>query len=128
MLRRVLRIPRVRAVRGAITVPCDGRAEIARAVDELVAALRSENGIDPADIVSAIFTVTPDLASAFPAEAARAAGWVDVPLLCSTEIGVPGALPRCIRILLHVERHWTRPPRHVYLRGAAVLRPDLAAG
>jgi chorismate mutase len=126
MLARVLRLPRMRALRGATTVSHDERGEIAAAVGELIAELRTANGFEPADVVSAIFTLTPDLASVFPAEAARAAGWEDVPLLCSAEVAVPGSLSRCIRVLLHVEHHWSRAPRHVYLRGAKTLRPDLA--
>ena len=122
---RVLRIPQLRAVRGATTVATDDRGAITDAVRELVTALEQANDFGRADVVSAIFTVTPDLSSAFPAEAARAAGWSEVPLLCSSEIAVPGALPRCVRVLLHVERHWPVAPRHVYLRDAAALRPDL---
>ena len=79
------------------------------------------------DLISAVFTVTADLTTAFPARAARELGWVDVPLLCAVEIPVPDALPRCVRVLLHV--HSARPRAaiaHVYLRGAAALRPDLA--
>ena len=124
-LAHALRIPRVRALRGATTVARDDRDEVGAAVHELLAALRADNGFAPDDVISAIFTVTPDLASAFPAEAARAAGWSGVPLLCSSEIAVPGSLPRCVRVLLHVERHWAWPPRHVYLRDAVSLRPDL---
>jgi chorismate mutase len=127
-LARALRIPRMRAIRGAITVDRDDREEIGAAVHELLGAIRDGNGFTSDEVVSAIFTVTPDLASAFPAEAARAAGWNDVPLLCSSEIAVPGSLPRCVRVLLHVERHWSTPPRHVYLRAAVALRPDLPVG
>jgi chorismate mutase len=84
------------------------------------------NGVAVPDIISVIFTVTADLTSAFPALAAREMGWLDVPLLCTMEIPVPGALGHCIRVLLHVE---TDRPRdaiaHVYLGDAIILRPDL---
>ena len=123
---RAFRIPTVRAVRGAITVPCDDAHAIHDAVGELLRAICDANALATDDVVSAMFTVTPDLTAAFPAEAARACGWHNVPLLCATEIAVPGALPRCVRILLHVSRWWSAPPRHLYLRDAARLRPDLA--
>ena len=125
LLARALGLPRVRAVRGATTVPRDDSAAIADAVLELIAAMRRDNGFHDDEVISALFTVTPDLSSAFPAEAARRGGWHDVPLLCASEIGVPGALPRCLRVLLHVDRAWRVAPAHVYLRGAAVLRPEL---
>ena len=126
LLTRALGVPSVRAIRGAISVPVDTPDEVTRAVHELLAALRHENSLRHDEVVSAIFTVTPDLVSVFPAEAARGAGWEHVPLLCTTEIPVPDGLPRCLRVMLHVERHWngTRP-RHVYLREAERLRPDL---
>jgi chorismate mutase len=80
----------------------------------------------PADVISALFTVTSDLTSEFPARAARDLGWVDVPLICTVEIPVPGALPRCIRVLLHIETARAKAAiEHVYLEGARVLRPDL---
>lgn len=95
------------------------------ATRELLTALVTGNGIEADAIVSAIFTVTPDLRSAFPAHAARELGWVDVPLLCATEIGVEDALPRCVRVLLHVERVMSAPPLvPLYLRDAITLRPD----
>lgn len=126
LLTRALRVPSVRAIRGAISVPTDTPEEVTLAVRELLAALRHENALRHDEVISAIFTVTPDLVSAFPAEAARTVGWEHVPLLCTTEIPVPDGLPRCLRVMLHVERRWngTRP-RHVYLREAAGLRPDL---
>ena len=127
-LMRALRIPTVRAVRGAITVPSDDAPAIHEAVLELVCALRSSNGLQDDEVISALFTVTPDLVSAFPAEAARMGGWANVPLLCASEIAVPGSLARCVRVLLHVNRSWGVPPRHVYLREAKSLRPDLSAG
>jgi chorismate mutase len=126
---RALRVPSTRAIRGAISVACDTPLEIEVAVTHLVNELTTANQLASAELISAIFTVTPDLVSAFPAEAARRAGWEGVPLLCTTEIAVPGGLPRCVRVLVHVERYWNgTPPRHVYLREAAGLRPDLVDG
>ncbi len=87
------------------------------------------NDLTTADIISALFTVTPDLRSAFPAHAARELGWTDVALLCTMEIPVPGAIARCVRVLLHVETSTPRKHlRHVYLRGARGLRPEWADG
>lgn len=116
-----------RGVRGATTVERNEAAEILAATRELLEALVTANGIDPADLASALFTLTPDLDAAFPARAAREMGWVDVALLDAQEVPVPGALPRCIRVLLH----WNtdKPARevvHVYLHGARALRPDRA--
>ena len=117
----------LRAVRGATTVEYDDPSLICDAIRELLGALGSLNDIGAEDVVSAIFTATPDLHSAFPAAAARELGWCDVPMLCAAEIDVPGAQPRCLRVLLHVERTSTQPRLlPVYLRAAASLRPDLA--
>lgn len=128
-IQSLLGVPTVRAIRGAISVPTDDPMAIREAVLELVDALRAQNALADREIVSAIFTVTPDLVSAFPAEAARVAGWQEVPLLCTTEIPVPAGLPRCLRVMLHVQRAWgSTRPQHVYLREAARLRPDLAGG
>ncbi len=96
------------------------------ATRELLLAMVKANGIDPADLASGLFTVTPDLDAAFPARAARDIGWTLVPLFDALEIPVPGSLPRCIRVLLH----WNTDKAqgdivHVYLRGAESLRPDL---
>lgn len=125
---RALGVPSVRAIRGATTVPTDDPVAIRTAVLELLEAIRRDNALDDGEVISAIFTATSDLASAFPAETARAAGWQHVPLLCTSEIAVPGSLPRCLRLLVHVERSSRgREVRHVYLREAAQLRPDLAA-
>ncbi|HEX6536151.1 MAG TPA: chorismate mutase [Gemmatimonadaceae bacterium] len=116
----------VRAVRGATTVERDEAALVREATRELLGQIVRRNALAPDDVVSVIFTVTPDLTSEFPARAARELGWVDVPLLCTMEIPVPGAVPRCIRVLLHVETDSARGAiRHVYLRDARELRPDL---
>ena len=117
---------RLRAFRGATTVGDDSAEAIAEATAELVRELVTRNGLTTDDLVSAFFTVTPDLVSDFPARAARAAGWDDVPLLCTVEIPVAGALERCIRVLVHAESALSRDAvRHVYLRGARALRPDI---
>lgn len=127
LLARALPLPTVRAIRGATVVPDDTPDGIAAAVAELLGELRRANQLVPSEVISAIFTVTPDLVSAFPASAARVAGWSEVPLLCTTEIPVPDGMPRCLRVMLHVGRTWNgTPPRHVYLREAAALRPDLS--
>jgi chorismate mutase len=116
----------VRALRGATTVPLDTPDAVRAATRALLAELSARNGITPSDIISAIFTVTADLKSEFPARAARELGWEDVPLLCTVEIPVPGALARCVRVMLHVESPRARDALvHVYLEGARVLRPDL---
>ncbi len=117
----------VRAVRGATTVESDAPEAVWAATRVLLAEVAARNGLAPDDIISVLFTVTPDLTRAFPARAAGELGWDDVPLLCALEIPVPGALPRCVRVLVHAV---TERPRaavaHVYLGGAVTLRPDLA--
>ena len=118
---------RVRAIRGAIAIPADDPAAIRQAVATLVSALEMRNALTPAQIISAIFTATPDITSMFPALAARGAGWGSVPMLCATEIAVPGSLPLCIRVLVHVELPANQVVQHVYLGAAASLRPDLRA-
>jgi chorismate mutase len=116
----------VRAVRGAIQVEHDDRDEVLAAVTELLTTVLERNGIEPDDLISVIFTATPDLTSEFPAYAARQMGITDVPLLCAREISVPGAMARVLRLLAHVETDLARSDiRHVYLRGAAALRTDL---
>lgn len=117
----------VRGVRGAITIPQDTPEEIDKATCELLTALIQKNDFAPEDIASAHFTVTPDITSAFPARSARMMGWTQVPLMCSQEIPVPGALPRCIRVLLHVNTDKPQSDiKHVYLGEAADLRKDLS--
>ena len=116
----------VRAVRGATQVDSDDRAVVLAAAGELVSAVLDRNGIAPDALISVIFTATPDLTSEFPAYAARQLGITDVPLLCATEIDVPGAMPRVLRLLAHFETDLARSDvRHVYLHGAAALRTDL---
>ena len=117
----------VRAIRGATQVGADSREEILEATTELVTEVMTRNGLTTDDVISVLFTATPDLTAEFPALAARKLGFHEVPLLCASEINVPHALPRVIRLLAHVE---TGKPRsaiqHVYLRGATVLRIDIA--
>lgn len=116
----------VRAIRGAITVPADEPGQIRTAVFELLTAMMDENDVAPADIISALFTSTPDLTSEFPAHAARMFGWTDIPLICAQELAVPGALPRCLRVMLHVETARQRGEiKHQYLRDSVLLRADL---
>jgi len=116
----------VRAVRGAIQVAADERTEILSAAAELITAVLERNAVDVDDLISVIFTATPDLTAEFPAYAARQLGITDVPLLCATEIDVPGAMPRVIRLLAHLNTVQRREDlRHVYLRGAQQLRTDL---
>ncbi len=115
-----------RAVRGAIQVDADTRDDVLEGSAELVKAVLERNDLSPDDVISILFTATPDLTSEFPAYAARLLGLVDVPLMCASEIAVPGAMPRVLRLLAHVETPLARAEvRHVYLRGAAALRTDL---
>ena len=119
----------IRGIRGATTVTADEPDLILQATRELLEEILTENeGMRPEDVASALFTVTDDLASTFPAQGARQMGWGLVPMLCAREIPVPNSLPRVIRVLVH----WnTELPQnkitHVYLREAVKLRPDLVA-
>ncbi len=116
---------RLRAIRGAITVAGDTGDEIADATGELLAAMLERNGLAVDDIVSVVFTATPDLIAEFPAAAARRLGLSATPMLCAQEIAVEGAMPRCIRALVHCSMPASRAARHVYLREARQLRLDL---
>jgi chorismate mutase len=117
----------MRAVRGATTVERDDADLVVSATRELLTALAERNAIAHDQVISAIFTVTPDITSEFPARAARELGWVDVPLLCAMEIPTTRGLTHCIRVLLHIETELPRSAlRHVYLRDARELRPDLS--
>ena len=115
----------LRALRGAITVDRNEADDILSATEELVRELLERNGLAAEQLVSCIFTCTDDLDAAFPAEAARNLGLSSVPLLCTREISVPGALPRVIRLLVHCHTEPEAVPRHVYLREAVTLRRDL---
>jgi chorismate mutase len=116
---------KLRALRGAITVEGNDADSILDATDELVREVMARNSLRAEDLVSCIFTCTEDLDAAFPAEAARRLGLSAVPLLCAREIGVPGALPRVIRLMVHCYSDEGAAPQHVYLREAVSLREDL---
>lgn len=113
-------------IRGATCLTADDATEMGEAVGELLTAMMARNDLSSEALVSVILTATPDLTSAFPAAGARAIGLVDVPLLCAQEMDVAGALPRVVRVLMHVDSGRDRSTiQHVYLRGAEVLRQDL---
>jgi len=117
----------VRAIRGAVQVEADDRDSILEATAELVTAVMNRNDLTPDDVISVLFTMTPDLTAEFPALAARKIGFHAVPLMCATEIPVPGAMPRVVRLMAHVDTDRPRSEiQHVYLRGAAALRLDIA--
>ena len=118
----------VRAVRGAVQLLGDSKAEMATEIPALLDEMLGANGLTQESVISILFTATPDLVSDFPATAARSAGWSDVPLMCAVEINVAHALPRVIRILLHVESDLPRAAiTHIYRGGAKALRPDLTS-
>ncbi|HEX4217276.1 MAG TPA: chorismate mutase [Acidimicrobiales bacterium] len=116
----------VRAVRGATTVDADTPEAIKERVVALLEQVLEQNGLSEDDIISILFTATEDIVSTFPATAARSMGLGAVPLICARELAITGSVPRCIRVMLHVE---TERPRteihHVYLEGAKGLRDDL---
>jgi len=117
----------VRAVRGAVQISGNDRDEILAGTTELVTEVMSRNELSTDDVISVLFTATPDLTAEFPALAARKLGFQEVPLLCASELDVPAAMPRVVRLMMHIE---TSKPRsalqHVYLRGASALRLDIA--
>ena len=116
----------LRALRGATTLEEDTPEQVNERVRALVSALLERNGIDHDDLVSILFTATDDIVSMFPATAARSLGLGDVPLICARELAVAGAVPRCVRVLLHFYTERTRGSlHHVYLEGARGLRDDL---
>jgi chorismate mutase len=119
----------IRGIRGATTVTADKPELILEATRELLEEILRENeSMRPEDVGSALFTVTDDLASTFPAQAARQMGWGLVPMLCAREIPVLNSLPRVIRVLVHWNTdHSQNEITHVYLREAVKLRPDLVA-
>jgi chorismate mutase len=118
-----------RGIRGATTCEANTPEAIRQATCELLLLLIEANDLDSADIASAIFSTTPDLNTEFPALAARELGWHDVALICTHEMSVAKALPRCIRVLIH----WNTPKsqseiKHVYIKGARSLRPERSVG
>ena len=119
---------KVRAARGAIVVADDTAASVHASTGKLLASLLERNGVEHDDLISILFTVTDDLRSAFPAEAARRMGMGDVPLLCAREIPVAGAMPSVVRVLMHFHSDRALDQvTHVYLDGAEKLRDDLDA-
>lgn len=117
---------RLRGIRGATTVGVNTKEAILEAATELLTAIIEANDIHRDDVASAFFSTTPDLDAEFPAVAARQLGWSHVALMCAHEMNVPGSLPMCLRILLHVNT--AKEPadiKFIYLRGARALRPDL---
>ena len=116
-----------RGVRGATTVTHNDRDEILEATRQLMALIIRSNEIDSKDVASVIFTVTSDLNAEFPALAARQLGWMDVPLICTHEISVPGSLPMCVRILMHWNTDKAQDAiHHVYVRDAVRYAPTCA--
>jgi len=117
----------MRAIRGATCLERDDADLMREAVVELLGEMLSRNSLDIDDLVSVILTGTPDLTSAFPAAGARAFGLVDVPLICAQEMDIVGALERVVRVMIHADIDTPRSEiHHVYLRGAEVLRQDIA--
>jgi chorismate mutase len=116
----------VRGIRGATTAETNSAEAILDATRELLVEMARANGVAPHEVAAAFFAATPDLTAAYPAEAARRLGWTAVPLLSFADIDVPGALGRCIRVLLLWNTSRAQDEIvHVYLRGATGLRPDL---
>jgi chorismate mutase len=120
-------VPRaVRALRGATTVDVDRPEQVTERVTALLKEMFARNDVDHDDLISILFTATDDLTSIFPATAARTIGLGDVPLICAREIAVPGSMPRCVRVMAHLETDRSRAElHHVYLEGAKSLRDDL---
>src|SRR5579884_591755 len=119
---------RCRGIRGATTVDDNSRDAILAATRELLNLMAERNQLDTEEIASIFFTVSDDLDGEHPALAARQLGWIDVALLCAREIPVPGGMPRCVRVLLHVNTTKSQKElHHVYLREAAALRPGWAS-
>lgn len=117
---------RVRAIRGATTIDEDTREAVIGRTQELVRAVVERNALDADDIISILFTATDDINSAFPAEAAREAGFTRVPLMCARELDITDGIERCIRIMVHAYTGRAADDlRHPYLHGARQLRTDL---
>ena len=115
----------VRGIRGATVVAADEPELILQATRALLDEIVSANDVDVNDIASILFTMTPDLRSCYPAQAARLLGWTTTPLLGAMETDVPGALEHCIRVLMHVNTDLSPGTiKHVYIGEAKQLRPD----
>ncbi len=118
----------IRGIRGATVAQANTAEAIRVATRELLLALIDANGLEPNDIASAFFSVTPDLSAEAPARAARDLGWDEAAMLCLAEMAVPGAPERCIRVLIHWNTDLpSSQVHHVYLHAAASLRPDRAS-
>ena len=116
-----------RAIRGATTADSNSKNDILAATRQLLALMIRSNGIKTEDVASAIFSLTSDLNAEFPALAARLLGWLDVPLLCTYEVDVPGSLRQCVRILIHWNTEKSQSEiKHIYIKEAQRLRPDLS--
>jgi chorismate mutase len=117
----------VRAIRGATQVVANSPEAIAAGVKELLTEILAANALIPPDVISVLFTASPDLNAAFPAAFAREVGFESVPLICAVEIDVPGALERTIRVMAHIETELSaKEISHIYLHGAKALRRDIA--
>jgi chorismate mutase len=116
----------VRGLRGATTIEVDTESAILERTEELLSTIFERNALHKDQLISILFTATPDIHGSFPAAAARAYGLGDVPLMCAQEIDVTGATPRCIRVLMHLETDRSRSElHHIYLHEARSLRDDL---
>lgn len=117
----------IRGIRGAITVSADKPEEILMETKKLVTEMAKENRIDPDAVASVIISTTTDISSAFPAKAVRTLeNWTYVPVMCTHEMDVPGSLPLCIRVMMHVNTKVAQNEiQHIYLNDAVKLRPDL---
>jgi len=117
----------VRAVRGATQVEANTAESITAATQELLLEIMAANSLSAEDVISVLFTSSPDLNATFPAAAARSVGFESTPLICSVEIDVPGALPRTVRVMAHIETDLPKSDiAHIYLHGAKALRRDIA--
>jgi chorismate mutase len=117
----------MRAIRGAACLEADDATEMREAMVELLAAMMDKNGLTKNDLVSILFTGTPDLHSTFPATAARSLDLADVPLICAQEMDVTGAMPRVVRVMMHANVDTPLSDiKHIYIRGAETLRQDIA--
>ncbi|WP_299028995.1 chorismate mutase [uncultured Thermanaerothrix sp.] len=114
------------AIRGAITCDENSAEAILSATHRLMSAIIEKNHLIPDHVISLIFSATPDLDAAYPAQAVRQMGWIQVPMLCLQEMKVANSLPRCLRVLIHYEANPPFAPCHVYLNAAQSLRPDWA--
>ncbi len=119
----------IRGIRGAITVSADHADEIQKETQRLVLEMAKENNVEPDDVASVIISTTTDISSAFPAKAVRTIEeWNYVPVMCTHEMDVPGSMPLCIRVMMHVNTEsGQKEIHHVYLNEAKKLRPDLSA-